>query len=413
MSRKNRKAKIKARNEAQKMGLVESIKETNQAIKTANVNTPAGKSGIHKDYIIDDYAGYTGINSGRGFKNCSHYPRKIIELGQLIIYGATKTVLDYDVLMDKDLIVNVSGTAVGNSLGAINSTIPLIRGPVEFDVLKSFVKPVRELILDWPDGGVFPVGILFWRKLYDICVENKYFDVVFTCLGGHGRTGTAVAAMILAHTQLKPDFVTERIHQVYCDGAIETWSQDEYLEMLEIERDNDRTVEQINVDFKWGQDKPVTVQKIAASAAFEAGTTAAGKQGNFVPKCYCSHSVYIHNEKGHCMFVDCGCLNYLESGTTQQIVLPIEDNAGNKKEPSVLDCLCSPTYVCLKCETDKGVKPPIDGNPKWKYDYQLKGWVPIDQEPIVEDNPAQINRTVVAELLTKINQKLGKGKGDK
>lgn len=185
-------------------------------------------------YIVDDYDNGNRVWHGSMTSLfCTHYPRHVADVGDLRLYAASKSAVDAETCRGKDLVINVSETAIGQSLQAGS----LIIGDACFDVLKRHVKPVRELTLKTKDGDVFPAGITFWQELYDVLIANSFRNVVVTCVGGHGRTGTTLAALIIANSTLAAEHVIDKIREVHCEQSIETQVQEDYLEQLEIDRD--------------------------------------------------------------------------------------------------------------------------------------------------------------------------------
>lgn len=113
------------------------------------------------------------------------------------------------------------------------------------------------LTLDWPDGEAPPaesfivkpksdrrfyaldalVGLNFWKRLWEPLPEGT---TVVACVGGHGRTGTFLAAMLIAAHELNPSAAHEVnpreavriVRETYCSKAIETKVQEKYLESL-------------------------------------------------------------------------------------------------------------------------------------------------------------------------------------
>ena len=87
--------------------------------------------------------------------------------------------------------------------------------------------------IDWDDGGI-PIGLNkeWWQALAD-ALKDINGDVAIVCVGGHGRTGTALA--ILAHmwgivpSNADPVEFTRAQH---CEQAVETQRQIIYVEMM-------------------------------------------------------------------------------------------------------------------------------------------------------------------------------------
>jgi hypothetical protein len=92
---------------------------------------------------------------------------------------------------------------------------PLDRGP---EVLQ----------LDWPDmTAPTHVGIRFWTQLLQLLPKHT----AVCCMGGHGRTGTALAALLIADG-VSPVEAISRVRSQHCPKAIETASQEAYLKGL-------------------------------------------------------------------------------------------------------------------------------------------------------------------------------------
>lgn len=94
------------------------------------------------------------------------------------------------------------------------------------------VKPAARIAMDWPDGGIPPVLPEFWQALLDTVKGN----LAVCCVGGHGRTGTALTSLFLAqHKELKNvtlSTAVQYIRNTHCMDAVETDEQVQYLEHL-------------------------------------------------------------------------------------------------------------------------------------------------------------------------------------
>lgn len=96
---------------------------------------------------------------------------------------------------------------------------------------------VDEISLDWPDGGIPPVLPSFWRALVEACAASKQ-PLIIHCVGGHGRTGTALAAILIAYSISAGDAVAW-VRKYHCKKAIETLCQERYLDELDDLLNND------------------------------------------------------------------------------------------------------------------------------------------------------------------------------
>ena len=72
----------------------------------------------------------------------------------------------------------------------------------------------------------------FWLDLMAHVEKNKLKLVVF-CVGGHGRTGTAVASMLVVGLNYTAKDAITWVRTNYCEKAIESKGQEEYIHGLE------------------------------------------------------------------------------------------------------------------------------------------------------------------------------------
>jgi protein-tyrosine phosphatase len=83
--------------------------------------------------------------------------------------------------------------------------------------------------LDWPDFGVPADPDRLRTALADLLDRARRGEVVeIGCLGGHGRTGTALACLaVLAGTPA--DDAVAWVRSTYCDKAVETDAQEQLV----------------------------------------------------------------------------------------------------------------------------------------------------------------------------------------
>jgi len=99
-------------------------------------------------------------------------------------------------------------------------------------------REVDEFIIDWPDMGAPPLPFQFWKDLLQEFrsrgKSGKPFKVLIFCVGGHGRTGTALTALYMIQNKGKIgaiDAMTS-VRESYCSHAVESESQKTYLKGL-------------------------------------------------------------------------------------------------------------------------------------------------------------------------------------
>lgn len=197
----------------------------NKEIASATINIGSNVT-THKGI---DYTTWLTSSS-----NHYHYPTKVVTLGALNIWAATKSEILLRDTRYIDLIVNCSQVAL-----TIGKNTTHITGNKAFDKLNKYIEGVNEVLFDWSDGSDLPVGLEFWHEFYDICIEQGYRNILFCCMGGHGRTGTGIACLVLANSKYEFNMSEEIIELVqarYCKNAIETVIQENYLRELEEEK---------------------------------------------------------------------------------------------------------------------------------------------------------------------------------
>ena len=88
----------------------------------------------------------------------------------------------------------------------------------------------REIVLDWPDMGIVNLPRAFWMKLVEQLSLTNASMLVF-CVGGHGRTGTAIASLMVACGWASADAIGW-VRSHYCGRAIETDEQEQYIRWI-------------------------------------------------------------------------------------------------------------------------------------------------------------------------------------
>ena len=198
--------------------------QTKQA-KSGGTATAAAKSGLTRSEAFD-YSGWGG--GGRSadaitkfLPRCVHNVAHVIDLADVSIHlsdgwGARGA---------------PAGSIVLNCTGSPKHDPPILPDSVRGLLAHCEEARVTEITLPWPDGGTPPVKPSFWRALLETCAREKA-PLVIHCVGGHGRTGTALAAILLAYSIPYRDAVNF-VREKHCVKAIETQSQLDYLEDLD------------------------------------------------------------------------------------------------------------------------------------------------------------------------------------
>lgn len=139
-------------------------------------------------------------------------------------WGTAKDNLDDVELTDQDLIVNCTGTAY--------KTKPFVRESPKWLMLPDKVINSPQIVLDWNDFKPPPthIEVEFWEELISQCRKNGIERVFCCCAAGQGRTGTALASLLLASgAKSDPTDAIEYIRDIYSEKAIESAGQMEYI----------------------------------------------------------------------------------------------------------------------------------------------------------------------------------------
>lgn len=192
-------------------------------------------NGKGEDWWGDEYyktgagAGkYQGQYSGSSYQStCSAKPKCPGHDGMTVVHvypnnatlsGASRYELQRHGV---DLLIDC-GVDVSNS-GFVKSA------PPGFEDLRLHGVVPRVLRLDWTDRGAPSVGWEFWRALREKFEAG--WNIVACCFGGHGRTGTCLAALLIEDGMTALDAI-EHVRTVHCSDAVESKSQELYLEWL-------------------------------------------------------------------------------------------------------------------------------------------------------------------------------------
>lgn len=97
--------------------------------------------------------------------------------------------------------------------------------------------PANVVAFDWKDGKALKVGTDFWEELWQLCPgePEKPGTILVGCLGAHGRTGTCLAALMMASNDPLIQSPLEAVLTVranHCERAIESRTQFDYLNAL-------------------------------------------------------------------------------------------------------------------------------------------------------------------------------------
>ena len=165
-------------------------------------------------------------SEGKGYglvgaaKWCAHRPTKIIDGRNWSVWAASLSKARA-AKRDFNIVINCTGS----SLFEQGHTLP-------HELQEFVVAPkAEEILLDWEDGADINLTPEFWPALVEY-LRTKKAKTLVHCLGGHGRTGTAAACLLVAACDYGANQAIKWIRKNYCEEAIETIAQLQYVRQV-------------------------------------------------------------------------------------------------------------------------------------------------------------------------------------
>lgn len=171
---------------------------------------------------------------------CQHYPAKlpIFEVQGLALHigdasGTRRDKGDFDLVIDGgDVLVLPKPWSPEVILEGDDELCELLVQHVRVDEAKAPVGP-RVLQIDWWDRRAPRLHPQFWLDLAEQLVKDPRTTKVLTCCqGGHGRSGTALTALMMCLTDYSPLDAVTHLRAVHCPRAIESVEQHQYLNAI-------------------------------------------------------------------------------------------------------------------------------------------------------------------------------------
>ena len=181
--------------------------------------TPASSgSGYSTPHSAASYSGYS-------YTACTHDGEKaVLRVGNVTFGGAAGSKVTAGTAV---LLVDMAGNA---SKHVETQQARKCTFPGKFEVLREFVvvppTPPPRIEVDWPDRGVPPLTRGFFEKLPEIVGSGH---VIINCVGGHGRTGTALAALLIVHADVTAEAAITAVRKEHCSKSVESKEQVQWL----------------------------------------------------------------------------------------------------------------------------------------------------------------------------------------
>lgn len=154
----------------------------------------------------------------------------------------------------------------------------------------------------WPDMKVPMLSYMFWVKLYEMVTAKSKekpeedYEVLFTCQGGHGRTGTSMCCFLVGSRAYNPLTAIQFVRENYCKSAVENVDQETYLwavgaAIMKSDNKEEEEIDTLKKKYKSWCDKNYSKSSVASSyhppssSAFNSQTPLYGPaKGSNVPQ---------------------------------------------------------------------------------------------------------------------------------
>lgn len=163
---------------------------------------------------------------------CNHKPSLVVSDNGVNYWGATISDIRLGAILSRfrgaTLLVNLSGVSYTRETIL---TLPLKLKGYGLET-HSIVPNPDYMSIEWGDGECPPLGFSFWEEYRNAIRTAGYKNVIAYCIGGHGRTGTFLASILLSYQGGLAESATATVRMELCSKCIETREQNEYLHGL-------------------------------------------------------------------------------------------------------------------------------------------------------------------------------------
>lgn len=149
--------------------------------------------------------------------SCDHKPREIFTLGGIEYHACDR---DGAPSFNGDILFNLTGQSHMGSMPDALSRHLLMKW--------------EEVVVPWADMRVVPVKPEFWGAIHDYAESKGAKKVCLHCQAGHGRTGTALSAILITQAGYTAAEAVATIRECHCVEAVESDTQCRYLMNLEM-----------------------------------------------------------------------------------------------------------------------------------------------------------------------------------
>lgn len=179
-----------------------------------------------------------GVYGGTAYVHCYHPPTYVVSIDDCEIWAGRNVNMPSLLLsakIDPDKGFHLALNCTGSTYKRKKREHEFPKG-LKFMAKYPFQmewEPVPEINFDMPDGqALWELSLDFWQE---IIKRYKNKRILVYCVGGHGRTGTVISALMAS---AGCDNAVEMCRKYHCEEAVETESQLYYIKELEKEWTN-------------------------------------------------------------------------------------------------------------------------------------------------------------------------------
>lgn len=163
----------------------------------------------------------------KGGKACHVGPKKVMQIGKTMVYAGSWAEVAGD--FNWSFILRMMDGGKKYPTGIVMNKQAQLVFPVELLDIPN--PPIIDI--DWEDFSVPSLDHKWWVLLNESIKKLPKGNMLVHCIGGHGRTGTALAILagLNGYYKKKSDPVAT-VRERYCPDAVESSEQIEYIETI-------------------------------------------------------------------------------------------------------------------------------------------------------------------------------------
>lgn len=144
----------------------------------------------------------------------------------IVVFGSAKHELNKfkeevgESINSTDLVLNCTADLIESK--------PWIKSKPKWMELTSRDINPFQIQFDWREGEAPYCDLSFWKNIIERAFENDVTKIIVCCSNGKGKTGTALAALMVADGW-EPQAAIDKLNQTYSKYAVETQAQRNYI----------------------------------------------------------------------------------------------------------------------------------------------------------------------------------------